>query len=230
MVEDSEETVRIYIMGKEYEVPEGLTIMKAMEYAGYQYIRGVGCRGGFCGACSTIYRVEGDYKLYADLACQTTVQDGMYLTQLPFTPAERGRYQLEEINLDEVQNPLLDLYPELARCVSCNTCTKACPQDLDVMDFINEALRGNIEKVAELSFDCIQCGLCAARCPAEIPHHHVGQLARRIYGRYQAPRADHLQDRVKEIEQGEYDEELEDLVQLNKEDLKQRYENREIEE
>ena len=46
--------VRIYIMGKEYKVPAGLTIMKAMEYAGYRYIRGAGCRAGFCGACATV--------------------------------------------------------------------------------------------------------------------------------------------------------------------------------
>jgi len=71
--------VKIYIMGKEYEVPEGITIMKAVEYAGYQYIRGAGCRGGFCGACATIYRLKGDYRLYTALACQTTVKDGMYL-------------------------------------------------------------------------------------------------------------------------------------------------------
>lgn len=225
---DEAETVRIYIMGKEYEVPAGLTIMKAMEYCGYQYIRGVGCRGGFCGACSTIYRVEGDYKLYGDLACQTTVQDGMYLTQLPFTPAEEPRHDLTEINLDG--NPLLKTYPELARCVSCNTCTKSCPQDLEVMDFVNEALKGNIEAVATLSFDCIQCGLCAARCPAEIPHHHVAQLARRIYGRYLAPEASHLTKRVQQVEQGKFDEELAELKQLSTEELRTRYENREIQE
>ena len=43
--------IPIYIMGKKYLVPSGLTIMKAMEYSGYRYVRGCGCRGGFCGAC-----------------------------------------------------------------------------------------------------------------------------------------------------------------------------------
>lgn len=47
-----EEKVKIFIMGKAYQVPKGLTIMKAMEHAGYQFIRGCGCRGGFCGACA----------------------------------------------------------------------------------------------------------------------------------------------------------------------------------
>ena len=47
------EMIPVYIMGKQYMVPEALTIMKAIEYAGYQFIRGCGCRGGVCGACST---------------------------------------------------------------------------------------------------------------------------------------------------------------------------------
>jgi len=42
--------VNVYLFGKKYEVPESLTIMEAMEYAGYQLVRGCGCRNGFCGA------------------------------------------------------------------------------------------------------------------------------------------------------------------------------------
>ena len=42
--------VSVYLFGKKYEVPESLTIMEAMEYAGYQLVRGCGCRNGFCGA------------------------------------------------------------------------------------------------------------------------------------------------------------------------------------
>ena len=66
--------IPIYIMGREYMVPETLTIMKATEYAGYQYMRGCGCRGGICGACGTFYRFLGDYKLKTGLACQTVAQ------------------------------------------------------------------------------------------------------------------------------------------------------------
>ena len=65
-----ENLVNVYFFGKKYEVPESLTIMKAMEYAGYQLVRGCGCRNGFCGACSTIYRIKGDRELKACLACQ----------------------------------------------------------------------------------------------------------------------------------------------------------------
>jgi len=224
---ENKKMVRIYIMGKEYLVPAGLTIMKAIEYAGYRYIRGAGCRAGFCGACATVYRKLGDYKLYANLACQTTVEDGMYLVQLPFVPANKATYDLEKIKPDE--NVILQYYPEVARCVSCNTCTKACPQGLEVMDYIQAALRGDIKKTAELSFDCIQCGLCAIRCPAEIAHYHVGQLARRIYGKYMMPKAKHLEERIKEIEAGKFDDEIKKLMKMSVKELKELYNKREIE-
>ena len=224
---ENKKMVRIYIMGKEYLVPAGLTIMKAIEYAGYRYIRGAGCRAGFCGACATVYRKLGDYKLYANLACQTTVEDGMYLVQLPFVPANKATYDLEKVKPGE--NAILQYYPEVARCVSCNTCTKACPQGLEVMDYIQAALRGDIKKTAELSFDCIQCGLCAIRCPAEIAHYHVGQLARRIYGKYMMPKAKHLQERIKEIEAGKFDDEIKKLMKMGVKRLKELYNKREIE-
>lgn len=219
--------VKIYVMGKEYEVPEGLTIMKAMEYAGYRYIRGAGCRAGFCGACATVYRKEGEYKLQADLACQTTVEDGMYLVQLPFTPANKAIYDIEKLKADD--KALVNFYPEIARCVSCNTCTKACPQELEVMDYIQTALRGDIQKTADLSFDCIQCGLCAMRCPAEIAHYHVGQLARRLAGKYIASTASDLAQRQKEIEQGIFDKGIASFMTMPLEQLRKHYNERDIE-
>lgn len=161
--------VTVYIMGKGYRVPADITIMQAMEYAGYRFVRGAGCRAGFCGACATVYRTAGDWRLKTALACQTRVEDGMFLVQIPFTPAEKPAYAIEEEPADGT--PLLKYFPEVARCVACNTCTKACPQDLEVMDYIQAALRGDLAAVAELSFDCIQCGLCAMRCPAEITHY-----------------------------------------------------------
>ena len=186
-----EKSVSIYIMGKRYEVPQGLTIMKALEHAGYRLVRGVGCRGGFCGACGTVYRTEGDYKIKVGLACQAVVEDGMHLTQIPFFPANKSVYDITEV--EPTAEEILKEYPELYRCVACNTCTKSCPQDIEVMDYVQAALRGDIAKAADLSFDCIMCGLCAARCPAEIVQYHIGLLARRLYGRYVAPKAAHVQ-------------------------------------
>ena len=219
-------TVRIYIMGKEYQVPFGLTIMKAMEYTGYQFVRGCGCRGGFCGACSTVYRIKGDHKLYPVLACQETVKNDMYLTQLPFTPTNKPSYELDE--LKPTANTLLEYYPEIVRCVSCNTCTKACPQDLEVMDYVQAGIKGDFQQIAELSFDCIACGLCAMRCPMEIAPYRMSELARRLYGKYVMPRAKHTDERVEEIEDGKYDDEMKELVEIPEDKLKERYEKRDF--
>jgi len=92
-----ENMVNVYLFGKKYAVPEGLTIMTAMEYAGYDLVRGCGCRNGFCGACATIYRTHGKQELHACLACQTEVQEGMYVATLPFLPLVKQIYNIEEI-------------------------------------------------------------------------------------------------------------------------------------
>jgi len=218
--------VRVYILGKEYEVPSSLTIMKAMEYAGYRFVRGCGCRSGFCGACATVYRIKGDHKLRAALACQKTVEEGMYLTQIPFAPAEKVKYELSTLGLSP--NILIQHYPEIAKCLSCNTCSKACPQDLDVMDYVQAALRGDLKKVAQLSFDCLSCGLCAIRCPAEIVPYNVALLARRLYGRYILKSAPEVEDRISEIKEGKFNEEINELMRLKLDDLKKRYNDREI--
>ena len=225
-MENNAELVTIYVMGKKHKVPGDLTIMKAMEYAGHQFTRGAGCRGGFCGACATLYRKKGSYKLEGALACQKIVEDGMYIAQIPFNPAEKITYSLEELRPDA--NTMLEYYPELSRCLACNTCTKACPQDIMVMDYVQASLRGDITSAAQLSFDCISCGLCAVRCPAEIVPYNVGQLARRLYAKYIDGPSQHVMDRVKEVEEGKYEDEITKLMNASKEELAELYNNREI--
>ena len=107
--------VPVFIMGKKYDVPSTLTIQKALEYAGYQLIRGCGCRGGICGACATVYRMPGSPRIFVGLACQTLVQPSMYLTMVPFFPANRAVYNIDEIEPDAMA--LLKEYPELAKCM-----------------------------------------------------------------------------------------------------------------
>jgi len=83
-------TIPIQVMGKPYHVPEGLTIMRALEHAGFRLVRGVGCRGGFCGACATVYRVEGDHRLHMALACQDLVVPGDAVDAAPILPRAEG--------------------------------------------------------------------------------------------------------------------------------------------
>jgi len=224
---EDKKMISIYIAGKKYIVPYGLTIMKAMEYAGYRYIRGCGCRGGFCGGCGTVYRFKDDYKLQSGLACQTVVEENMYLVQIPFFPANKADYNLDE--LKPAGSTLLKLYPELARCVSCNTCTKVCPQDIEVMDYMQAALRGDITSAADISFDCIMCGLCAVRCPAEIVQYNIAILCRRLYGKHIAPKAEHIKVRMAEISEGKFDKELKNLMKFDIKTLKKLYNKRDIE-
>jgi heterodisulfide reductase subunit C len=222
-----DELIPIFIMGKRYEVPASLTIQKAMEYAGYQLIRGCGCRGGICGACGTVYRFPGSYKIEVGLACQTIVQPNMYLTQIPFFPATKSVYEIDKTKANI--ETLMKAYPELLRCLQCNTCTKSCPMEIEVMDYMAAAMRGDIERLAELSFDCVMCGLCTSRCPAEICQYNIAILGRRLYARYVALKAEHLASMVKEIEKGKYEQMLRQLMDRDEETLKKIYTDREIE-
>src|SRR3990172_7917329 len=87
--------IPIYIMGKRYEVPASLTIMKAMEWAGYTLVRGAGCRSGFCGACATVYRIKDDPRLYFGLGLPDRGQAGNVPGADSFLPrqARQLRYQ-----------------------------------------------------------------------------------------------------------------------------------------
>ena len=222
-----ENKVNVYFFGKRYEVPESLTIMKAMEYAGYELVRGCGCRNGFCGACATIYRIKGKQELKTCLACQTQVEEGMYVAILPFFPLVKKVYDME--NIKPTEQIMMQLYPEIYSCIGCNACTKSCTQELNVMQYIAYAQRGEYEKCAEESFDCVMCGVCSSRCPAGISHSQVAELARRLYGKYLAPKTEHLIKRVEEIEKGEHVKLLEDIMSKPIEEMKELYNKREIE-
>jgi formate hydrogenlyase subunit 6/NADH:ubiquinone oxidoreductase subunit I len=219
--------IPVYVMGKRYLVPETLTIMKALEYAGYRFIRGCGCRGGICGACATVYRKPGDYHLRVGLACQTVVEPDMYLTQIPFYPANRANYDFEQLTSSPEE--IFKLYPEVFRCLACNSCTKVCPMDVQVMEVISAIKQGDIARAAALSFSCIQCGLCVSRCLGELPQYHIFQLARRIYGSKIAPKAQHLAEAVEAVKNGRYEEELEKLKKSDVKQLTEIYKAREIE-
>ena len=222
-----EKMVNVFLFGKRYQVPESLTIMKAMEYAGYQLVRGCGCRNGFCGACATIYRIKGQQELKTCLACQQQVEEGMYVATLPFFPLVKQVYDINEIK--PTQQIMMQLYPEIYACIGCNACTKSCTQELNVMQYIAYAQRGEYEKAAEESFDCVMCGVCSSRCPAGISHPQVAVLARRLTGKYLAPKSEHLVNRVAEIDRGDCKAALEAIMNTPLEEQKHLYNNREIE-
>ena len=222
-----EDMVNIFLFGKKYEVPASATIMSGMEYAGYKLVRGCGCRCGFCGACAIIYRIKGDRELRVALACQTQVVDNMYIATLPFFPLIKQTYEINEVRPDE--QIMMHLYPEIYNCIGCNACTKSCPQELKTMQYIAYAQRADYTRCAKESFDCIMCGICSSRCPAGISHPQVGVLARRLYGKYIAKMAEHLQKRVKEIENGDHEKSTTEMMNLSDQKIRELYNTREIE-
>ncbi len=233
---NGERLIPLQIMGRYCEAPEGLTIMKAVEYSGYRYIRGCGCRGGICGACGTFYRLPGDFQLQSGLACQTVIQPGMMIMQLPYVPANRPAYDVgafEGNGHPATAGPLHEsvrrLFPEVYRCVGCATCSRTCPMGIDVMDYVALIGRGDLVKAAEVSFSCVMCGLCAIRCPAQISQHTAAMYVRRLTGRYLTPKAQHLAKRVAEVREGRFDVHLGKLKAMTNEELKTLYANRERE-
>ena len=145
-----EEMVTVYLLGKKYSVPATLTIMDAMEYAGFKLVRGCGCRSGFCGACAVIYRLKGSTELKVVLSCQTKVEEGMCVGKIDSFPINKRTFNIEEIKASD--NIVGQLYPEIFSCIGCNACTKGCPQGLNVMQYIAYAQRGEYEKAAHASF------------------------------------------------------------------------------
>ena len=98
-----------------------------------------------------------------------------------------------------------------------------------MLGYVSAALRSDIPELADSSFDCIMCGLCVARCPAELVPPNMALLGRRLYGKYLAPPAPHLRLRVAEIEQGAFQEDVAKLKSLSLDELKAQYNARQIE-
>jgi heterodisulfide reductase subunit C len=214
-------TYSIYILGKKYEVPAGLTIMKSIEYSGYQITRGCGCRGGVCGACSTVYRIKDDPKLNVGLACQVNAEDEMYIVQVPYMPIYRAKY---DVNTTEcADESVLRLYPTLKRCMGCNTCTNSCPLDLKVLDYVSALLRGDFDTAKHLSMECVMCGMCANRCPAGLAPMNMAMMVRRLVGKKAHKNTAQFTERLRNIREGKWTAEIERYKALDRAGLQPIY-------
>ncbi len=195
MSSNPQSTHTLYILGNAYTVPAGFTIMTCMEYAGFTLTRGCGCRGGTCGACAVVYRV-GNEAWQAGLACQTLTQDHMVFMFLPYLQGQEGLYDANTTpcTLEAIEA----VFPALARCSHCNTCSKSCPLGLNVLAYVHALCKGNFEKVRTLSFECIQCGMCAVRCPQGLTPFAMALMVRRLLSKGQyRPTVDFLESLTK---------------------------------
>lgn len=101
--------------------------------------------------------------------------------------------------------------------------------DIPVMEYISAALRGDIEKAAEISMPCVMCGICTSRCPAELAQYNIAILCRRLTGKHINPVAEHVQQMIAKVNTGYFEGPLKTLREADLETLRRLYTERQME-
>ena len=136
-----------FCSAKNMRCRQSLTIMEAMEYAGYQLVRGCGCRNGFCGACATIYRIAGRPGAEG-MPCllRRQVEDNMYVATLPFFPLVKAGLRHRKNQADAADHDAA-LPGDLLPVSAATPARRPARRSLNVMQYIAYAQRGEYEKV-----------------------------------------------------------------------------------
>lgn len=194
--------VTVEIGGEKHRVPDGVTVLQALWYTGQDVIKGAGCLGGACGACTTTYRLAGDMATRTGLGCQIPVAEGMAITLYPVDPPEKPAYRMAE--LDDPAEALFSIYPETRRCTLCDACTLVCPQDIPVKRGVMQMINRQFEQVAPLFDECVMCGLCSMVCEVGIAPNLLGMYARKAVAR-NTPRLAEVARRMDEVKAGAFE-------------------------
>jgi formate hydrogenlyase subunit 6/NADH:ubiquinone oxidoreductase subunit I len=210
------------IAGKPCEVPEGLNAIQAMWYCGINLTHGIGCLGGVCGACTMTYQLHGS-PVKTALGCQTQVIDGMSFNLFAADVKRAVPYKTSLDPKRGMDTPLLknhfnETLSATRRCVACGACTAVCPQEIDVMKGVKEAINSDFKKVSGLFLNCVMCGLCAAVCEVQVLPHLVGLYSRKVTSLYLSPKTVWLEERVEEIRSGYYEAEMKRLLNYRESD------------
>ncbi|MBI5136331.1 MAG: 4Fe-4S dicluster domain-containing protein [Nitrospirae bacterium] len=211
--------ITVEIMGKQYQVPDGMTVISTMWYTGHQLTRGVGCLGGVCGACATVYRNKDDFALKVGLGCQMRVEDGMSFFMTPYYPAAKPNYRIEEI--EHPKEELFKYFPEALNCRNCNACNKVCPQDIDIKGAVKDAVKGDFAAAADKALSCVMCGLCVSRCIAEMAPNMIALYARRTWSVFYATKHERLDMQMERIRSGYWNDEWEKIFALDEAGMKE---------
>ncbi len=213
----TQQLVNVEIMGKRYQVPQGITLIQAMWHIGQNVTRGIGCLGGVCGACAAFYRTSGSYELKTGLACQLLVEEGLSFSLMQSFPTRKPIYEFEAIS--DPKQELFKYFPEAALCRNCNACSEACPQEIDVRSGIWKAAFGDFAGASEHFLPCVMCNLCVPVCIAEISSNQVGLYARRMQGIFFEKTPPELTARIEEIQSGQFNSEWERVLSLSRESM-----------
>ncbi|HEY1723391.1 MAG TPA: 2Fe-2S iron-sulfur cluster-binding protein [Magnetospirillaceae bacterium] len=76
--------VSFTIMGETVQVPEGMTLLNALQVSGHDHLKGCGCRMGDCGECAVYYRKPGSAVTLRDFSCEMRVSEGLEVMDVPF--------------------------------------------------------------------------------------------------------------------------------------------------
>lgn len=223
------DSIQFIYDGEPFRAKAGGVLLTALEEAGVRLVRGVGCRGGVCGACTIFYRKRGEYELSVGLLCQEMVKDGMEIMPMPYFPQKKADYRLDLPEGDTPHFRVVNLYPEVNRCIMCAECSRNCPVGIDVMGYVGMIKRGDLKAASRESFICIQCQACVARCPAQISQPNAALAARRFHGRHEMRPAEHLAKAVERMEAAIYDRGFRRLRKMDKDELVNLYQAREKE-
>ena len=214
---NTQKLIQAEFNGRKLQVPEGMTAVRAVWHSGQEMVRGIGCLGGVCGACSILYRVRGNHELKYGLGCQTVVEEGMSFSFAPHIPSGKATYRLDEIK--EPKQELVKFYPEAALCRNCNSCTEVCPQGIDVRGNIWRAVFGEFKQVKDETLNCVMCSLCIPVCIADISPNLVFLYARRTFNYFYEKKAENLSTRLSDIQEGKYQDEWNKIGKLDEKGL-----------
>jgi acetyl-CoA decarbonylase/synthase complex subunit alpha len=64
-----------------------------------------------------------------------------------------------------------DVIEGAKKCMKCDNCRRACPNDLHIPEAMDEAAKGNLDKLGDLYDECIGCARCEGACPQDLPLH-----------------------------------------------------------
>ncbi len=207
----SDARVSIEFMGKPYRVSKDLSLLGALIEIGWDSSKGLGCMGGCCGACAALYRLAGETRVQAGLACRTPATDGISFTLAGQYYSPKPDYDVSEIS--DPKQALFDLYPEVTTCRNCDMCPQVCPQGINPMKGMWYAAFGDFATVAEMFKGCVQCGLCARVCSVGIRPYLVAVYASRIQGARLMDPPPALMERLAQIESGSHQKEWDALLE-----------------
>src|ERR1041385_7145725 len=91
-----EKLVKITILGREFEVPEGNIMLRAMQYLAPEEVSyGRFCWNEDCQYCRVVYDLGEGTQARAAISCKLMVKEGMRVTEV----AQEIRYCLRSLNL-----------------------------------------------------------------------------------------------------------------------------------